>query len=123
MSGDPDSVLIFLDARNYQPNRPQRPASRRWVERRAGRRLFWPVARQGSRQGGRPPPGDQPERGRPGVPGPCQRRNRLLGAVMSRKDPRPKPPVSPAVVFGAQIDTALAGGVLAKTMTLRLTLN
>ena len=42
---------------------------------------------------------------------------------MSSKDPRPKPPVSPAVVFGAQIDTALAGGVLAKTMTLRLTLN
>lgn len=39
------------------------------------------------------------------------------------KDVRPKPPVSPAVLFGAQIDTALAGGVSSKAMTLRLTLS
>ncbi len=43
---------------------------------------------------------------------------------MSSKDGKPlKPPVSPAVVFGAQIDTALAGGASAKAMILRLTLN
>jgi hypothetical protein len=39
------------------------------------------------------------------------------------KDSKPKPLVSPAVLFGAQIDTALADGVSAKAMTLRLTLS
>lgn len=43
---------------------------------------------------------------------------------MSSKDGKPlKPPASPAVVFGPQIDSALAGGASAKAMTLRLTLN
>ena len=35
----------------------------------------------------------------------------------------PKPPPSPAVLFGGQIETALAGGAAAEGMTLRLTLN
>ena len=34
-----------------------------------------------------------------------------------------KPPVSPAVLFRGEIEAAIAGGVPAKKMTLRLTLN
>ena len=39
------------------------------------------------------------------------------------KDVKPKPLVSPAVLFRSQIEAALGGGVKANKMTLRLTLN